>query len=185
MNLMKTSEVKQPSSFFWGYLTLLVSIICSFFFSFLFIKQELFFFLFFFTFSLIVLWIRLICCHQKPVVFSGAFTLQMKVSVGGRWCRTSCQNKQKTNKHTTTFPFRKLLLDITTHSVLLLQSLQFQCCVVVCAAVLLTVSICLPLTVGYLTWHVVHLCTKLNRGCAFFPFLKYLKTIRVLTSSHM
>lgn len=55
----------------------------------------------------------------------------MKVSVGGRWCRTSCQNKQKTNKHTTTFPFRKLLLDITTHSVLLLQSLQFQCCVVV------------------------------------------------------
>lgn len=68
-------------------------------------------------------------------------------------------NKKQTNT-TTTFPFRKLLLDITTHSVLLLQSLQFQCCVVVCAAVLLTVSICLPLSVGYLTWHVVRLCTE-------------------------
>lgn len=90
-----------------------MSIICSFFFSFLFIKQELFFlggfFVVFFTFSLIVLWIRLICCHQKPVVFSGAFTLQMKVSVGGRWCRTSCQNKQKTNKHNNNFSLQEVV----------------------------------------------------------------------------
>lgn len=86
-------------------------------------------------------------------------------------------NKKQTNT-TTTFPFRKLLLDITTHSVLLLQSLQFQCCVVVCAAVLLTVSICLPLSVGYLTWHVVRLCTKLNRGCAFSFFFFFFEIFK-------